>query len=547
MISRILADRLKYTLPDLVLPNQTGFIKNRLLLENVLLASEVLNGYHKKNRSPRITLKIDISKAFDSVRWDFLLQTLKVMQFPSDFVDCIRAYITTPSFSLSINGVTSGFFKGKSGLRQGDPISPLLFAVVMNFLSFMLNRGAEDRIFGYHPGCAGTRLTHLAFADDLLIFLDGTETSLAGVFTVLSQFEKFSGLQVNMSKTSMFSSGLAAHSQNNILNRFRLRSLQLPVRYLGLPLCSKKLSVRDCDPLLSQIRRKLNGWMNRHLSMAGRLQFISSTIPGILGFWSSAFSIPKKVLKMIQSLLSSFLWHGTLDNASAKVAWDSLCYPKCEGGLGIRGLSSWNTVFGIKLIWMLYFRAGSIWVAWVRDKYLSAGSFWSLNSRSYSISWTFRRLLKLRHIALSFLSISVREGGETYFWFDPWTPYGILIDYLGPSGPMDLGIPLNSLVSSITQGSAWILRPARSERQLNLHVYLTSFSPSPGSDAAIWKVGDRICTKFSTKDVWKSIRMAKPSVSWARFIWNQAIIPKYRITSWLFTLNRNPTMDRMIS
>ncbi|XP_013690279.2 uncharacterized protein LOC106394243 [Brassica napus] len=523
------------------------FIKNRLLLENVLLASEVLNGYHKKNRSPRITLKIDISKAFDSVRWDFLLQTLKVMQFPSDFVDCIRAYITTPSFSLSINGVTSGFFKGKSGLRQGDPISPLLFTVVMNVLSFMLNRGAEDRIFGYHPGCAGTRLTHLAFADDLLIFLDGTETSLAGVFTVLSQFEKFSGLQVNMSKTSMFSSGLAAHSQDNILNRFRLRSLQLPVRYLGLPLCSKKLSVRDCDPLLSQIRRKLNGWMNRHLSMAGRLQFISSTIPGILGFWSSAFSIPKKVLKMIQSLLSSFLWHGTLDNASAKVAWDSLCYPKCEGGLGIRGLSSWNTVFGIKLIWMLYFRAGSIWVAWVRDKYLSAGSFWSLNSRSYSISWTFRRLLKLRHIALSFLSISVREGGETYFWFDPWTPYGILIDYLGPSGPMDLGIPLNSLVSSITQGSAWILRPARSERQLNLHVYLTSFSPSPGSDAAIWKVGDRICTKFSTKDVWKSIRMAKPSVSWARFIWNQAIIPKYRITSWLFTLNRNPTMDRMIS
>ncbi|XP_048593408.1 uncharacterized protein LOC106358770 [Brassica napus] len=144
-------------------------------------------------------------------------------------------------------------------------------------------------------------------------------------------------------------------------------------------------------------------------------------------------------------------------------------------------------------------------------------------------------------------SISVREGGETYFWFDPWTPYGILIDYLGPSGPMDLGIPLNSLVSSITQGSAWILRPARSKRQLNLHVYLTSFSPSPGSDAAIWKVEDIICTKFSTKDVWKSIRMAKPSVSWARFIWNQAIIPKYRITSWLFTLNRNPTMDRMMS
>lgn len=113
VISRILADRSKDILPDLVLPNQTGFIKNRLLLENVLLASEVLNGYHKKNRSPRITLKFDISKAFDSVRWEFLLQTLRVMQFPSDFLDCIRACITTPSFSLSINGVTSGNLKVK--------------------------------------------------------------------------------------------------------------------------------------------------------------------------------------------------------------------------------------------------------------------------------------------------------------------------------------------------------------------------------------------------------------------------------------------------
>ena len=82
VISRILADRLKNVLPDLILPNQTCFIKNRLLLENVLLASEVVNRYHKKNRPARITLRVDISKAFDSVCWDFLLATLNIMQFP---------------------------------------------------------------------------------------------------------------------------------------------------------------------------------------------------------------------------------------------------------------------------------------------------------------------------------------------------------------------------------------------------------------------------------------------------------------------------------
>lgn len=155
--------------------------------------------------------------------------------------------------------------------------------------------------------------------------------------------------------------------------------------------------------------------------------------------------------------------------------------------------------------------------------------------------------MKLRPTVLSFLRIVVRRGAETFFWFDPWTPFGVLIDYLGPSGPADLGIPLDSLVSTITRGSSWSLRPARSERQLNLHVYLTSFSPSPGADTAVWKVDDRICEKFSTKAVWSFIRMARPTVSWARFVWNQAAIPKHKITSWLFLLNRNPTMDRLIS
>lgn len=175
--------------------------------------------------------------------------------------------------------------------------------------------------------------------------------------------------------------------------------------------------------------------------------------------------------------------------------------PKNEGGLGIRSLSSWNTVFGIKLIWMLYFRAGSIWVAWVRNKYLSSSSFWSLNSRNYSIAWTFRRLLKLRPIALPFLRIVVRKGEETLSWFDPWTPFGALIDYLWSSGPADLGISLDSLVSSITQGSSWILRPTRSERQVNLQVYISIFFPCFWFRLAIWKVGDRICSKFSIKAV----------------------------------------------
>ncbi|KAL0730834.1 hypothetical protein Bca4012_026928 [Brassica carinata] len=142
LVTKVISVRLKKVLPSIILPNQTGFVENRLILENVLLASEVLNGYHKKGLSPRITLKVDISKAFDSVRWDFIIEALRAFHFPDLYIDWVRACICSPSFSISINGVTSGYFKGKTGLRQGDPLSPPLFVVVMNVLSIMLNRGA---------------------------------------------------------------------------------------------------------------------------------------------------------------------------------------------------------------------------------------------------------------------------------------------------------------------------------------------------------------------------------------------------------------------
>ncbi|XP_024015940.1 uncharacterized protein LOC112089192 [Eutrema salsugineum] len=117
IISRILADRLKQHLPQLITPNQTAFVKDRLLLENVLLASEVLLGYHKASSPPRITLKVDISKAFNSVRWDIVLSVLQELGVPVAFIQWIRACICSASFSININGVTSGFFKSKSGLR----------------------------------------------------------------------------------------------------------------------------------------------------------------------------------------------------------------------------------------------------------------------------------------------------------------------------------------------------------------------------------------------------------------------------------------------
>ncbi|CAA7053054.1 unnamed protein product [Microthlaspi erraticum] len=100
VVSKIIANRLKEVLPDLISINQSAFIKDRLLIENLLLATELVKDYHKDSVSSRCAIKIDISKAFDSVQWDFLLNTLIAMNFPARLVHWIRLCVTTASFSV---------------------------------------------------------------------------------------------------------------------------------------------------------------------------------------------------------------------------------------------------------------------------------------------------------------------------------------------------------------------------------------------------------------------------------------------------------------
>ena len=161
VLSRLLVRRLKPTLPSLILSSQTAFIKDKLLVENTILAGELINGYHKNKGSKKITIKVDIAKAFDTFSWEFLFSCLQGLQFPPQFISRLRACICTTSFMLGYNGTVNGYFKGKRGLRQDDPLSPYLFVIAMNVLSHMLNRAASQSRIKLHSNCHAMKLTHL--------------------------------------------------------------------------------------------------------------------------------------------------------------------------------------------------------------------------------------------------------------------------------------------------------------------------------------------------------------------------------------------------
>lgn len=125
VISRLLVQRLKPILSDLILPNQTTFIQDRLLLENTVLAAEIMNGYHLQTRARRLTLKIDISKAFDIVNWSILLSCLAGISVPLSFIRYIQACICTPSFMVGYNRMVHGYFKGKKCFKVRGSTIPL--------------------------------------------------------------------------------------------------------------------------------------------------------------------------------------------------------------------------------------------------------------------------------------------------------------------------------------------------------------------------------------------------------------------------------------
>lgn len=172
LISRVLADRLANFLPQLISPQQSGFVKGRLISDNFLMAQELITGMGNKKRGGNIALKLDMAKAYDRVSWFFLTKVLRAFGFSEVWIDMIWRLISNCWFSVIINGSPQGFFKSSRGLRQGDPLSPSLFILCAEYLSRSLNQLPNQRAFvGFQVPRGCPTITHLAYADDVIIFL----------------------------------------------------------------------------------------------------------------------------------------------------------------------------------------------------------------------------------------------------------------------------------------------------------------------------------------------------------------------------------------
>ncbi|KAL0439868.1 UNVERIFIED_CONTAM: LINE-1 retrotransposable element O protein [Sesamum latifolium] len=211
VITKILVQRMQGILDSLISPSQNAFVPGRSIGDNILLAQELFNGYNQQTLPPRCALKVDLRKAYDTVEWDFLRSVLTLFRFPEQFILWIVECVTTPSFSVCLNGAPHGFFRGARGLRQGDPMSPYLFVLVMEMTCFYLARRTRPQ-FRSSNG--------------------------------LTTFADLLGLHANVQKSHLILSRSAGLLRDALLAILDFQEGHLPLRYLGLSLLASRLSMR---------------------------------------------------------------------------------------------------------------------------------------------------------------------------------------------------------------------------------------------------------------------------------------------------------------
>ncbi|GJR68831.1 RNA-directed DNA polymerase, eukaryota, reverse transcriptase zinc-binding domain protein [Tanacetum coccineum] len=492
--------------------------------DNILLAQEFLKGYNWKYVTGCCAFKIDIMKAYDTVSWSFLEFCLKEFGFHPVMINWIMVCLKTASFSVCVNGESHGFFKAKRGLRQGDPISPYLFTLVMEVLNLMVKRQIKrDSRFKYHTGCSKLKITSLCFADDLLMLCHGDVVSTSILRRGLDEFSLASGLYPSMSKSEVFFSNVCPDAKNEILMAMPFREGTLPIRYLGVPLASRRIKASDCRVLIDAVKNRINDWRNKSLSFAGRLQLISS----------------------ILSSLQNFLW-AKEGNTSGMVSigWKEVCKPKSQGGLGLKPLCAWNEALMAKHLWNIASNKDSIWVKWINIHKLKGRSFWD-DGVLKGHSWVWAQLLDLRDRIKNYVNVRIGNGSSCNVWFDKWNSNGPLSKLINHRTIVQFGFSLEDKVCDLIQNGIWSW-PDEWEGRFSTVLDVPVPVINHNVDDKVYWVNKKGKEKgFSVAEVWKAIKPEFPKVIWYKHIWYSQCIPRHSFISWIAVKGRLKTKDRL--
>ncbi|VFQ66033.1 unnamed protein product [Cuscuta campestris] len=236
IITRILASRLTTLLPCIISLEQGGFVPGKDINDHILLARELIHLIDRKTEGGNLALKLDITKAFDTISWDYISQCLNRFGFNQKFTSLVMNSIQHSIISTLVNGTPSKPFNPRRGVRQGDPLSPYIFIIAMEGFTRSLNKlVSTGHLKGFNTGRIQT-VNHLSYADDVLVFTNGSIHNLKKLKNFLSNFEESTGLHLNLTKIQIISPKPSSNHAKRQKDCLGMKLASLPVTYLGTPI-----------------------------------------------------------------------------------------------------------------------------------------------------------------------------------------------------------------------------------------------------------------------------------------------------------------------
>ncbi|XP_057428997.1 uncharacterized protein LOC130722320 [Lotus japonicus] len=440
VVTKILANRIRDVLPNLISVNQSSFVQGRSTMDNILSFQEMIHSLRSlKGKKGFMAIKLDLEKAYDRLLWPFIEDTLQFFGFDENFIHIIYNCVSTSSIAIAWQGDYTDYFNPQRGIRQGDPISPYLFVLCIERLSHIIQDACG--IGSWKPfkvGRHGPSISHLLFADDVILMAEASDDQASLIHNILNKFCDASGQKVSLAKSRVFfSKNTNAVIAGQLASKLGIQQTHNLGMYLGVPLLHSRMIKENFSFLIDKVRRKLSGWKAKSLSFAGRVSLTQTCLLNLPAYVMQTTPIPMGVCQDIEKLCRDFIWGSTVEARKCHlINWSTICSPKSEGGLGLRDLHSINRAFMTKLAWNIKKSESSLWVSIFLAKYKFNPRLGRVPIPKSTDSPTWKGICKAWPIADLGSLWRVGNGQTTLFWSDTWNiSLGNLSDYIPEDSP----------------------------------------------------------------------------------------------------------------
>jgi hypothetical protein len=339
LITKTLTLRIETFAEKLIHPAQSAFMRGRNIVTGVLTLHEILHNTKMKNECG-IILKLDFEKAYDKVNCSMLFTCLKASGFNETWCGWIQQVVAGRIVSVKVNNLIGPYIKSHKGVRQGDPLSPILFNFVADCLTRMILQAQRNGlIVGLIEHIIPHGIAILQYADDTIICLKHDPVKARNLKLLLYLYEMTAGLKINFNKNEIV---MINDHDNMAWTNAEIFNCQIgyfPIKYLGVPVSPSRLHVIDWLPLLEKNAKRLDVWKGSTMSIAGRSTLISSSLNNAPIYHMSIYLLPKTVINELNKVRRTFFWQGGHTKRKYHlVKWPKVCKSKKKGGWGSKTL-----------------------------------------------------------------------------------------------------------------------------------------------------------------------------------------------------------------